>query len=171
MKIRASLSLIFYVLFIFMLVLGLYLWKTYSLYRIIILYSSFCIILLWLTNTKRNKTSNNGASVSRRGFKYLAFPLIILPIILAIIVSRSVYTRPAVALPLMGIILILTIILLIEHSSVKVTDRPFFLRQSFLLPVMIFIFLFPLYGLYDPEIHNDLSMILFSWVSRCSRNS
>ena len=131
-----------------MLALGLYLWKTYSLYRIIILYSSFCIILLWLTNTKRNKTSNNGASVSRRGFKYLAFPLIILPIILAIIVSRSVYTRPAVALPLMGIILILTIILLIEHSSVKVTDRPFFLRQSFLLPVMIFIFLFLNFSIY-----------------------
>ena len=152
-KTRANYSTLFHLSNVLLLLFGLYLWITYSIYRIVVLYSLFNAILFWLTNAGREKALCNCVATSWVP-RCAAVCAVVSFVSMIVISSQGLYTRPSVVSPLMGLVLLFLIVQ--SLTSRNVTDRPFFQKQSFFLPLLTSTILFTAFSVYfiQPDLMN-----------------
>lgn len=136
--------------------LGLYFWIAYSLYRVLILYSIFNFVFLYLTKISNVESKGSWRRFSSRVglWRVTIFILSLMFAIIIVTVCRSSFMRPNETLP----ITILTIILFV---SILLSGHVFHVKASrfdrlFLTFALMFIVVFMRFSIYfvQPNIYN-----------------
>jgi len=125
---------------------GLYLWAVYSLYRIVILYSLFNMVLFWLTEP--GKRASSGSFVPRKLVRLIPGSISILFACMVIVTSQSIFVRP-IQVPLMlGAILVLYILVALASSVNSSEHLSFLNRSSVQIFIALVIVLYAYFSIY-----------------------
>lgn len=130
---------------IVVLFLGVYYWIMHSAYRIMIIYSLFSMILLWLTSPHQQKFLPSDRIVFGSVARWCGISAAILSAFLIFTTSESLYERPAEMPVLMAAILVLLIAVLMADTRVNAT---FFEHPVFLLAMLTFVVLYASFSAY-----------------------
>ena len=137
-------SQVFLITNIAILFLGIYFWIVYSAFRILMLYSFFCITLMWLTDHQQREA----ASISRMEFqsvaKWCRVSAVVLSALLFFVTLTGLYTRPPETSVVMAVILVLAVIALLSDR----TDETFVGHPIFLLGILTFVVLYMSFSVY-----------------------
>jgi hypothetical protein len=142
-------SILYYVLNVCGLTFGAYLVLAYSIYRILVLYCLFNLVLYWITekgNFATEGTFSTTLGNSKIILTSIAMSVIVLLCILTIGSYGKLYARPSSMPALLAITLGLVTILAL--ASINAHGRPFFASTRFLLPTLISITLFVNFSIY-----------------------
>jgi hypothetical protein len=125
--------------------LGVYYWIVHSVYRIMILYSLFSMILLWLTNHHQQGILPSDRIAFESVARWCGISAAVLSAFLIFTTLESLYKRPAEMSVLMAAILVLLIVVLMADTRVNAT---FFEHPAFLLAMLTFVVLYASFSAY-----------------------
>ena len=143
---RDNFSILFYVSNISGLTFGVYLVATYLMYRILVLYCLFNLILFWITTPSRRRLWTENTWNSRPVVSFVAISACALATIVLLCSSESLYSLPTFAPPLIAVaIVLLTIMAAVDGAGL---DRPFFMKTWFLVSVITSLVLLVDFSIY-----------------------
>ena len=148
MKILDSPSL-FYVVNLCGLAFGAYLVLAYSIYRILLLYCLFNILLLWIIRGRTFARETSWFIKIKDSEKMqmgLAASLMVVLFVLMLDNYGRIYTRSSFMPPLIAVALVIVTVL--AFTNIGTHHESFFTSSRFLLPVMISISLFVNFSIY-----------------------
>jgi hypothetical protein len=96
------------------LLIGILLWVEYSLYRTVILYSLFNIVVFWLTEPE--KRADSGSLVPKNLVRLISGSVLVLFAYVIMLTSRSLFVRPIQVSLILGAILVLFILVTLANS-------------------------------------------------------
>ena len=134
-----------------LLFLGMFLWVSYHLYRIILLYAAFSLAIFWATNNYG--TRHNFQVLESSGTKWLIVPVFTLLALCIAVTSCSLYLRPSELPPLLALAIAILVIVL---ATARDSDNSFFLNSYLLLFVVVAMVLFINFSIYlaQPNLAN-----------------
>jgi len=145
MRLHVSFEGLFYALNVVLALLGALLVYRYALYRIVILYATFNLVLFWLTSSAKpeNRSNDSHSKIRSVVVAGAAIGVVTLLGLLFLWAFRSLYFRPALT-PLVLTILVACLV----AGMLAANNRHFLLRPSFMLPVISLIGLFAAFSIY-----------------------
>ena len=146
MKLNDLFSKVFCVVNGIGLLVGLYLWTEYSLFRVVILYSLFNIILFWLTEP--GKKASSGSVVPRNLVRLIPGSVSILFACMIMATSRSIFVRPIQVPLILGAILVLCILVALANGVDASEHPPFLSRSSVQIFIVLSIVLYVYFSIY-----------------------
>jgi hypothetical protein len=128
------------------LVLGIYYWMTQSLYRIIILYSIFNIVLYWLTGSRRQIRSQIQHAALGSTRKLCAILAVAISAVLMLGTLERLYSRPDwAAMAMLVVFISLVVVSLTDDTTGKYSALT---HPWFLLATLAFIMLYMKWSVY-----------------------
>jgi hypothetical protein len=148
---KDSSAFIFYSLNILLLVVALYVWHTYSILRVVILYSIFNMILFRLSAVYKKNNDSGRSILSADIFRLLAMLLVVLLAGTAVGSYESLYARPWFVTATTGLTIMLFVVIVLVSSGERV------FKESFALLAAISIVVLSAFGIYlaQPNLTNS----------------